>query len=293
MTSKLLSTALSTTLVATATATLLFSAVSAAADQRIATFDLGSLDTLDALGLSEQVVGVPKASLPNYLEQYAAETYTDIGGLRSPDMDAISASEPSLILYTGRQGDWEAELGDIAPLLNTGVTGDDYLAAFDANVRELASQLAVENDAEAALETLHAEIESQREALSDAPRTLVVTHNGGNLMLNQHPVVHEVLGVDALEMPDSVNSETRGTRTFTPLSPDAIAEIDPEFVLVVDRSAAIGDEPANAEALTQTLLDAGAEDAQVVMLTPALWYLSGGGLQSLRLQIEEVAAALN
>lgn len=293
MTSKLLSTALSTTLVATATATLLFSAVSAAADQRIATFDLGSLDTLDALGLSEQVVGVPKASLPNYLEQYAAETYTDIGGLRSPDMDAISASEPSLILYTGRQGDWEAELGDIAPLLNTSLQGDDYLAAVDANVRELAGRLDADSQAEEALEILHAEIESQREALSDAPLTLVVTHNGGNLMLNQHPVVHEVLGVDALEMPDSVNSETRGTRTFTPLSPDAIAEIDPEFVLVVDRSAAIGDEPANAEALTQTLLDAGAEDAQVVMLTPALWYLSGGGLQSLRLQIEEVAAALN
>ena len=239
------------------------------------------------------MVGVPKASLPNYLEQYAAEPYTDIGGLRSPDMDAISASEPSLILYTGRQGDWEAELGDIAPLLNTSLQGDDYLAAFEANVRELAGRLDADSQAEEALEILHAEIESQREALSDAPRTLVVTHNGGNLMLNQHPVVHEVLGVDALEMPDSVNSETRGTRTFTPLSPDAIAEIDPEFVLVVDRSAAIGDEPANAEALTQTLLDAGAEDAQLVMLTPALWYLSGGGLQSLRLQIEEVAAALN
>ena len=293
MTSKLLSTALSTTLVATATATLLFSAVSAAADQRIATFDLGSLDTLDAFGLSEQVVGVPKASLPNYLEQYAAETYTDIGGLRSPDMDAISASEPSLILYTGRQGDWEAELGDIAPLLNTSLQGDDYLAAFDANVRELAGQLDADSQAEEALEILHAEIESQREALSDAPRTLVVTHNGGNLMLNQHPVVHDVLGVDTLEMPDSVTSETRGTRTFTPLSADAIAEIDPEFVLVVDRSAAIGDEPGDADSLSQTLSDAGAENARVVMLTPALWYLSGGGLQSLRLQIEEIAAALN
>ncbi|TVP47725.1 MAG: ABC transporter substrate-binding protein, partial [Halomonas sp.] len=92
----------------TATATLLLSTASIAqAEQRIATFDLGSLDTLDALGLSDQVVGVPKASLPNYLEQYLEETYTDIGGLRSPDMEALSESEPSLILYTGRQGDWE------------------------------------------------------------------------------------------------------------------------------------------------------------------------------------------
>ncbi len=63
-------------LLATASATV-------SADQRIATFDLGSLDTLDALGLNAQVVGVPKASLPDYLEQYAADNVTDIGGLRS------------------------------------------------------------------------------------------------------------------------------------------------------------------------------------------------------------------
>lgn len=276
-------------------ATVLLATASAAssANQRIATFDLGSLDTLDALGVNEQVVGVPKASLPDYLEQYTADDVTDIGGLRSPDMDAISASEPNLILYTGRQGEWEEELGEIAPLINTSLQGDDYLAAFNANVRELASRLAVESKAEEALATLHAEIENQREALSNAPRTLVVTHNGGNLMLNQHPVVHDVLGVAAVEMPDSVTSETRGTRTFTPLSPEAISEIDPEVVLVIDRSAAIGDEPADADALAQTLLDAGAEKTRVVMLTPALWYLSGGGLQSLALQIEEVAAALN
>ena len=276
----------------TTTAMLLVTAT-ASADQRIATFDLGSLDTLDALGLNEQVVGVPKASLPDYLEQYAADKVTNIGGLRSPDMDAISESEPNLILYTGRQGEWEEELGEIAPLLNTSLQGDDYLAAFDANVRELASRLAVESKAEEALATLHADIETQREALSNAPRTLVVTHNGGNLMLNQHPVVHDVLGVATIEMPASVTSETRGTRTFNPLSPEAISEIDPEVVLVIDRSAAIGDEPADADALAQTLLDAGAEKARVIMLTPALWYLSGGGLQSLALQVEEVAVALN
>ncbi|MGO1888666.1 MAG: ABC transporter substrate-binding protein, partial [Halomonas sp.] len=137
------------------TAALLLATANASADQRIATFDLGSLDTLDALGLSEQVVGIPKASLPNYLEQYAGDSYTDIGGLRSPDMDAIRASEPSLIVYTGRQGDWEDELGEIAPLLNTSLQSDDYLNAFDSNVRELASRLEAESDAEKALETLH------------------------------------------------------------------------------------------------------------------------------------------
>ena len=275
-----------------AAALLMVSASAAAnADSRIATFDLGSLDTLDALGLSEQVVGVPKASLPRYLEQYAADTYSDIGGLRSPDMAALADANPTLIVHTGRQADWEAELGEIAPLLNTSLTGDDYLAAFDANVHELAGQLSAESNAEAALAALHTEIEQQREALREAPTTLVVTHNGGNLMLNQHPVVHQVLGITALEMPESVTPEVRGERTFTPLSAEAIAEINPEVVLVIDRSAAIGDEPADADQLRDTLADAGT-NPQVVMLTPALWYLSGGGLQSLALQMDEVTSAL-
>ncbi|WP_422103039.1 ABC transporter substrate-binding protein [Vreelandella sp.] len=279
--------------VKTITAALLMVSASAAAnaDSRIATFDLGSLDTLDALGLSEQVVGVPKASLPRYLEQYAADTYSDIGGLRSPDMAALADANPTLIVHTGRQADWEAELGEIAPLLNTSLTGDDYLAAFDANVHELAGQLGAESNAEAALAALHTEIEQQREALREAPTTLVVTHNGGNLMLNQHPVVHQVLGITALEMPESVTPEVRGERTFTPLSAEEIAEINPEVVLVIDRSAAIGDEPADADQLRDTLADAGT-NPQVVMLTPALWYLSGGGLQSLALQMDEVTSAL-
>ena len=273
---------------------VLLCAASAAAfgEERVATFDLGSLDTLEALGANDQVVGVPKQTLPAYLEQYADDAYTDIGGLRSPDMEALRNSEPSLILYTGRQREWEDELSDIATLLDTSLQGDDYLTAFDANVRELASRVEAESDAETALEILHNEIERQRDALRNAPRTLVVTHNDGNLMLNEHRVIHEVLGVAALDMPASVTSETHGTRTFTPLSPAAIGEIAPEVVLVIDRSAAIGNTPADPEALTQALADAGADNAKVVMLTPALWYLSGGGLKSLALQIKEVAAAL-
>ncbi|WP_447555132.1 ABC transporter substrate-binding protein [Vreelandella sp. EE22] len=264
---------------------------SAQADERFAVFDLGSLDTLDALGASDQVVGLPKQALPEYLSGYAADDYADLGGLRSPDLEAIAQSEPTLIVYTGRQGEWKEELEEIAPLFEASLANDDYLAALDANVRSLAEHAGVEEQAKAALETLHNEIETQREALSDAPRTLVVTHNDGNFSLNEHPVVHEVLGIEKQEMPESATTRTHGARTFTTLTPEAIAEIAPERLLVVDRSAAIGEQPADADDLRQSLSDAGA-DIDVILLTPALWYLSGGGLQSLSMQIEEVASAL-
>ncbi|SJN14700.1 Iron compound ABC uptake transporter substrate-binding protein [Halomonas citrativorans] len=274
--------------------TLLVTAVSsvAHAQERIATFDLGSLDTLDALGVSDQIVGIPKQILPDYLSTYNDDAYTDLGGLRSPDLEAIAESEPSLILYTGRQGEWESEFEEIAPVLNTSLQGDDYLVVFDDNVRQLASHVGVEERAEEALKELHADIESHRQALDEALRVLVVTSNDGNLGLNTHPVVHDVLGIKTLEMPDSVTSITRGSRTFTPLTMDAIGEIQPDVLLVVDRSAAIGNDAADTNALERALADAGTPDTRLVVLTPALWYLSGGGLQSLKLQIDEVVEAL-
>ena len=66
----------------------------------------------------------------------------------------------------------------------------------------------------------------------------------------------------------------------------------PTHLFVVDRSAAIGDEPLDAEQLSRDLAAAGGQAIDVTVLTPSLWYLSGGGLQSVRLQVEEIAGAL-
>ena len=64
------------------------------------------------------------------------------------------------------------------------------------------------------------------------------------------------------------------------------------MILIVDRSAAIGNDGVDVEALRQALADGAAAGADIEVLTPKLWYLSGGGLQSLGRQIDEVANAL-
>ncbi|PMR74803.1 ABC transporter substrate-binding protein [Billgrantia endophytica] len=262
------------------------------AAERVASFDFGSLDTLDELGLGEHVVALPKQGLPTYLEHYADEAYRDVGGLRSPDFDALRDAEPSLILFTGRQNEWREEFEEIAEVMDTGLGGDDYLVTFEENVTRLAERFDAGEAAAESLQMLHEHVDSARQRLADVPLTLVATHNQGNLMLNTHPVVYDVLDLSQPTIPESVPSETRGNRTFTPLSSEAIAEIAPATLLIVDRSAAIGDEAIELDALRGELARVGADDINVVVLTPELWYLSGGGLQSLMLQIDEVAAAL-
>ncbi|WP_136069378.1 ABC transporter substrate-binding protein [Modicisalibacter radicis] len=259
---------------------------------RMVTFDYGSLDTLDALNLGEHVIGVPKQGLPAYLSQYADDAHVDVGGLKSPDLEAIRQASPSLILITGRQGGQREALEAIAPVTDVGIAGDDYLKAFDTRVINLARHFDVVPQAESALQSLHQKINDARQKIDGQPAVLTVTHNDGHYMLNDNPIVYDVLGLDEPQIPASVPTETRGSRTFTPLSPEAMVEIGPDVVLVVDRSAAIGNEAGDIEALRRSLATEGLPTPRVERLTPKLWYLSGGGLQSLSLQIDEVVDAL-
>ncbi|WP_445395929.1 ABC transporter substrate-binding protein [Zobellella sp. An-6] len=271
---------------------LLLAGQMALAAERVASFDHGSLDTLDALGLGEQVVAVPKQALPGYLARYAADGYVDIGGLRSPDFAALTAAAPSLILITGRQGDLQARLEAVAPVRDMSLAGEGYWEGFSHKVRTLAGEFEASAAADQALAELERDIAELRNGMDTDSRVLVVTHNDGRYSLRNDPVVSGLLGLEAPALPAGVESRSSGNRTFTPLTPAQIAQAAPDVLLVVDRSAAIGTGALDPAALRGELDAAGGESVKLGYLSPALWYLSGGGLQSLRLQLEEVAEAL-
>ena len=47
------------------------------------------------------VVGLPKGSLPEYLSKYKEDKYSDLGGLKEPDFEAINELNPDLIIIPG------------------------------------------------------------------------------------------------------------------------------------------------------------------------------------------------
>ncbi|ERS88478.1 hypothetical protein Q671_08245 [Halomonas sp. PBN3] len=82
----------------------------------VVSFDWGSVDTLEALGLEAHVVGLPSQAAPAYM-QHLLEGRADVGGLKTPDAEAVAAAEPQLILVTGRQGEAAESLGEeVVPL---------------------------------------------------------------------------------------------------------------------------------------------------------------------------------
>lgn len=112
--------------------------------------------------------------------------------------------------------------------------------------------------------------------------------------MRQDPIATELLGLTQATLPDTVKPIKRGTRTFMPVSVEDIVAANPKVLYVVDRSKAIGqDEQAlNVQGLQAQLNEMGAQ-TKVAYLSPGLWYLSGNGLESVKLQAQELARAVN
>ena len=259
-----------------------------------AIFDLGSLDTMAALGLEAHVVGVPKQTLPDYLTQFKDARYTDVGGLKTPDMETLKALSPDIVVITGRQAASKAELATVSTVKQVDASSDDYWQSLRNNVTSLTALFDAKASADTALAALNTSIETSKMAIEGAPTVLFVTHNNGSFGLRDEPIATQLLGLTTSPLPAQVKPQQRGTRTFTSLTVSDMAEMTPTTLFIIDRSAAIGNtkEALDIEKFKADLAAQGGQSIKVAYLSPKLWYLSGNGLQSLNMQIKEITDAL-
>ncbi|MGO3407230.1 ABC transporter substrate-binding protein [Marinomonas sp.] len=265
----------------------------AAQAERIVSFDYGSLDTLTELGLSSQIVAVPKQTLPNYLAEYNADKYTDVGNAKDIDIKAAGSANPTLIMISGRQKSHEEELKKIAKVEDVSFDNKDYWKNFTAQVEHIGKQFGVEDKAQAAIADLHTNIDKLKAKVGPNKHFVLVLHNNGHLIMGNYPVVDQVMGLQPSPIPAGVETKKRGNRSFTPLTPANIVTMNPDVLYIVDRSAAINkpEEALDLAAFKQTLAKLGGGDIKVSNLNPGLWYIAGNGLESVYLQAKEVASA--
>ncbi|HCM64032.1 MAG TPA: iron ABC transporter substrate-binding protein [Morganella sp. (in: Bacteria)] len=259
---------------------------------RVVLFDFGVHDTMKQLGLADNVAGLPLSNLPEYLKGQVNSNVADAGGMKTPDLAKIAELKPDLIVITGRQGKSFDELSKIAPTVNLGTGGDDYLKAAQANIALIGQLYDIDKKTAEALATLNKTIvQAQEKAAKSGKKVLVMLHNDGKLFPNKQPVVYQVVKAAGVELPVDANAE-KGKRPQ--LTPEVVAELNPDVILVIDRSAAIGAGAWDKAAFeTDGVKKTNAyKDGKIIVLQPDLWYLSGGGLDSLNRQVQAVAGAL-
>jgi len=259
--------------------------------EKVVVFDNGSLDTLDALGVGDKVVGAATKNLPAYLEKY--QEVESAGGIKEPDLEKINEMQPDLIIISGRQSDYQEQLSQIAPTLYLAMDAEKPWESMRENVTTLAKIFDKEKEAEEKLTDLTKQIDEVKEKASALDQTALVTLvNEGQLSAygsgSRFGLVHDLFGFKQAD--DQIEASTHGQS----VSYEYVLEKNPGILFVIDRTKAIGGDTSNDNVAANELVaqtDAGKND-QVISLQPDVWYLSGGGLESMNLMIEDVNQAL-
>ncbi|WP_062805879.1 siderophore ABC transporter substrate-binding protein [Enterococcus pernyi] len=259
--------------------------------EKVVVFDNGSLDTLDVLGVGDKVIGAATKNLPAYLEKY--QEVESAGGIKEPDLEKINEMQPDLIIISGRQSDYQEQLSQIAPTLYLAMDAEKPWESMQENVTTLAKIFDKEKEAEEKLTDLTKQIDEVKEKASALDQTALVTLvNEGQLSAygsgSRFGLVHDLFGFKQAD--DQIEASTHGQS----VAYEYVLEKNPGILFVIDRTKAIGGNTSNDNVAANELVaqtDAGKND-QVISLQPDVWYLSGGGLESMNLMIEDVNQAL-
>jgi len=249
------------------------------------------LDTLDELGV--EVAGLPQSNVPGYLSKYEDEKYENLGSLKEPDFEAINEMKPDVILISARQADLYDQLSEIAPTIYLGVDTSNYMESFKENMDKIATIFDKEDEMNTELANVDAsieEIKAKTEGIDS--KALIVLATEGKVSAygpsSRFGLVHDVFGFEPAD--DKIEVSTHGQNiTF-----EYILETNPDILFVIDRDAAIGNGATAKDSVENDLVKKtnAFKNEKMVYLNGEYWYLSGGGLQSIKEMIKEVEAGL-
>lgn len=262
-----------------------------ASPQKSVVFDMGILDIMDALEVDTELA-VPIGSVTSYLSEY--ESAVDAGGIKEPNIEAIFEFEPDVIFISGRQEDYYDELSEIAPTIYVDLDTETYLDDFIANVTNIGAIYGKEDEAAQRLADIQKTIDEgkAKAAESDAKALIVLTNDGSMSAYgrgSRFGIIHDVLGIKTVD--ESIDVSTHGQEA----SYEYIAEVNPDILFVVDRTAVVGGTQMAGSTLDNELVQStnAAKNEKIIYLDAETWYLAGGGLTAVETMINEAVAALD
>ncbi len=265
--------------------------------ERVVVFDYGLLDALDYAGV-DTIIGVPQSgTLPEHLSKFTSDTYGNAGSLKEADFEIINELKPDLILITGRMSDSYVQLSEIAPTIYLPMPSATYIASFEQNLNTLASIFTKQAD------SFTSEIANVKTLVSDIKEKvtagnysgLIIQANDGEISVfgygSRYAILYDDLGFTLLD--ETIEESTHGQAA----SFEYVAEQNPDFLFVVDRSAAIssGDGQSGAAQLLDNELINGTDAAKnnrITYLNSTNWYTVSGGITSTLSMLQEVSDAL-
>ena len=263
--------------------------------QRIAILDMPSLDILDRLGLGDRVVGSATTTL-EYLQAYVpGDAIANLGTIKEADLEAVMACEPDVIFIGGRLSASYDALSEIAPVVF--LSTDTEIGVVES-VRNNAATIASMFGLEAQVDELMAGFDARIEALAafaEGKNAIVGLCTSGSFNIlgsdGRCSIISVEIGFDNLG--DGDVTATHGNES----SFELVVELDPDYMFVLDRDAAIGTDGAQlAKEIVENELVMDTDvykDGHIVYLAnPTVWYTAEGGITALDIMLGDLEGAL-
>ena len=202
------------------------------------------------------LVAVPKKLIPSTVTAYNGEDIADVGMHRDPNLEALVAANPDLIISGQRFSKFDAQIKELAPdvpLINLEPReGKPFNEELIREVTDLGEIFGKQDEAKKLVDDFNASIERAKKAYDGSSTVMAVDVSGGNIGYvapgkgRTWGPVFDLLGLKpALEVEGSTDSHTGDD-----ISVEAIAEANPAWIFVLDRDAAITKDGSNTPAET-------------------------------------------
>ena len=202
------------------------------------------------------LVAAPKKLIPTTVTAFNGEEVADVGMHRDPNLEALVAANPDLIISGQRFAKFDTQIKELAPdvpLINLEPRdGEPFNEELIRQVTDLGKIFDKQSEASKLVDDFNASIERAKKAYDGSSTVMAVDVSGGNIGYvapgkgRTWGPVFDLLGLKpALEVEGSTDSHTGDD-----ISVEAIAEANPAWILVLDRDAAITKDGSNTPAET-------------------------------------------
>lgn len=249
--------------------------------------DWAAFDLLHALGVP--VAGVPGGVVPGHLADKLPADAARIGSLQEPDIEAIAAARPDLMIVAARSRTAYPALARIVPTIDLSVDNNDVVAGVKANLDTLARIFDRQPRAAELTQALDRKIAQAREAVRGRGTGLVIVTHGGRMGIygpgSRVSWLYSELGIPSVF--DDVDDRDHGGDAITF---EYLVKTDPDWLLVIDRDAGIGNEGAARALLDNALVHQTGfwRNGRIIHLDPAASYVTMHGHDALMRLLDQV-----
>ena len=174
------------------------------------------------------------------------DSIVDLGSHREPDLEAIVAAQPDLVINGQRFAQYYDDIAGYVPdaaLVELDPRdGEDFGEELKRQTEVLGQIFGHEEDAQALIDEFDAAVERVKAAYDSEQTVMSVITSGGDINYSAPTVgrtlgpVYDILGLTpSIEAPEDSSSVDTGDD----ISVEAIADSNPDWILAMDRDAAV------------------------------------------------------